>query len=346
MDVVIVVLSVGAVLTMTGAAAFVYRRMLPPRPSLRQSVAIVGVGALAWLAFAIVVRPDLPIEVVISATALAGFAAYIATLVVRSSGLHFGATVVFALVWTVVVFVPVALLSFTGLGPLGVRPIDQGGSLAINVATGGAALGALVTVKSPARPGSAAPLSLGIAIAAVIALALGWLGWLVGSELAIDELTPVILVNGVAGAAGGVAGWLVVQRIRHQSTTWGAVAAGLVSGLVAVSAGSGMYEPIAAFFAALLAGAAACLFTLSRVGRSTREQWFIVGSHLIAGAVGLVVLGLFANDFGFLFTGQYVVLRDQVICCVVVAGYSLGVSVGLWFALRRVFVPAVGIEQS
>ena len=45
----------------------------------------------------------------------------------------------------VLVFVPVAWLSFSGLGPFGVRPIDQGGSLAINVAAGAAAVGVLVS---------------------------------------------------------------------------------------------------------------------------------------------------------------------------------------------------------
>ncbi|MDP3209411.1 MAG: hypothetical protein Q8M65_09715, partial [Rhodoglobus sp.] len=272
--------------------------------------------------------------------------AFMSTIVVRSSGLSSVASILFALAWTVAVFIPVAMLSFTGMGPFGLRPIDQGGSLAINVAAGAAALGALVCTKSMPRRASGSPLPVGMATAGVVALSVGWLGWMVGSELAIDELIPVILANGVAGAAGGVAGWLVVQRIRHQSTSLGAVAAGLVSGLVAVSAGSAMYEPFAAFVVAVLASSAACLFTISRVGRSPRQQWFIVGSHLVAGAVGLVGLGLFANGFGFLFTGQYVVLRDQVISCVLIAAYSMGVAIGLWFALRGAFTRSAVLKRS
>ncbi|MEQ1735971.1 MAG: hypothetical protein ABL886_06170 [Rhodoglobus sp.] len=343
MDQVVVLISVGAVLTMTAAAALVYRRMLPPMPSLSLSVAIAAVGAATWLAFVFLADPELAMELKIPGAALAAFAAFMATIVVRSCGLGFGASVLFALGWTVLVFVPVAMISFTGLGPLGLRPIDQGGSLAINVAAGAAALGGLVATRSRTRLASGSPLPSGMATAGVVALSLGWL---VGSELAVDELTPTILINGLAGAAGGVAGWLLVQRIRHQSTTLAAVAAGLVSGLVAVSAGSAMYAPVAAFAAAMIASSAACLFTLSRVGHSARQQWFIVGSHLIAGAIGLVALGLFGNDFGFLFTGQYVVLRDQVVCCILIAAYSMGVSMGLWYGLRRAFARTPVLQQS
>ena len=70
------------------------------------------------------------------------------------------------------------------------------------------------------------------------------------------------------------------------------------------------------------------------------------GQFTLAGAIGLVVLGLFANDFGFLFTGQYVVLRDQVISCVLVAAYSMGVSMGLWCVLRRAFARTPVLQQS
>ncbi len=346
MDAVVVVLSVVAVAGMTAGAALVYRRMLPPSPSLRLTVAISATGTVIWLLFAAVVRPNLPLETVLLIAALAAFATFVATIVVRANGLPFVPSMIFAFGWSVAVFVPVAMLSFTGVGPLGVRPIDQGGSLAINVAAGAAALGVLVSTGSAARRRGGSPLPYGMTTVGVVILSLGWLGWLVGSELAVDELTLPIVANGVAGAAGGVVGWLVVQRIRHQSTTLAAVAAGLVSGLVAISAGSAMYEPIAAFVAAVLASSAACAFTLSRVARTARQQWFVVGSHLVAGAVGLVVLGLFANGFGFLFTGQYVVVRDQVICCVLVAAYSMGISVGLWALLRRVFAPVAVLERS
>lgn len=328
-------LSVIAIAVMIAAIMVVYSRMLPAGAPIGVSLACVAVGTVTWLAVTIILRPALPAELVAPIAALGGLAALLATIVPRAFGAGAPGSVAFAAIWSVLVFVPVAWLSFSGLGPFGVRPIDQGGSLAINVAAGAAAVGVLVSggAGAPRLRPSAVP--RGFATVGVILLTLGWIGWLVGAELAIDDLTPGILINGAFAAGGGVVGWLVVQRIRHQSTTLSAVAAGIVSGLVGVSAGAPMYGAPAAFVVGIIASASACLFTLRHVGDTRRQQWFIVGSHLIAGAVGLVALGLFANDLGFLFTGQYVFVRDQVICCILATGWSMGVAALLWVVLRR-----------
>ncbi|MCA0217831.1 MAG: hypothetical protein LCH43_10815 [Actinobacteria bacterium] len=328
-------LSVIAIAVMIAAIMVVYSRMLPAGAPIGVSLACVAVGTVTWLAVTIILRPALPAELVAPIAALGGLAALLATIVPRAFGAGAPGSVAFAAIWSVLVFVPVAWLSFSGLGPFGVRPIDQGGSLAINVAAGAAAVGVLVSGGAGAPPLRPSAVPRGFATVGVILLTLGWIGWLVGAELAIDDLTPGILINGAFAAGGGVVGWLVVQRIRHQSTTLSAVAAGIVSGLVGVSAGAPMYGAPAAFVVGIIASASACLFTLRRVGDTRRQQWFIVGSHLIAGAVGLVALGLFANDLGFLFTGQYVFVRDQVICCILVAGWSMGVAALLWLVLRR-----------
>ncbi|MFM9876366.1 MAG: hypothetical protein ACKVOG_00750 [Rhodoglobus sp.] len=329
------VLSVISIALMIAAIMVVYSRMLPASARVGVSLACIGGGIGVWFLAVFLLQPPIPDELVAPVAALGGLAAFLATAVPRAYGASAVGTVLYAVLWSVLVFAPVAMLSFTGLGPFGVRPIDQGGSLAINVATGAAALGVLLAAGATAprlRPGA---LPRGFGSVGVFVLALGWIGWLVGAELAIDDLTPGILANGVIAAGGGVLGWLVVQRIRHQSTTLSAVAAGIVSGLVGVSAGAPMYAPLAAFFAGVISAACACLFTLARVGATRRQQWYLVGSHLIAGAVGLVALPLFANDLGFLFTGQYVFLRDQVISTVLVASWSMGVGALLWLIVRR-----------
>ena len=200
---------------------------------------------------------------------------------------------------------------------------------------------AAVMVADPANPLLA--YALGHVAATAIALCAGWLVWLVGAELAFDDVTPLILLNGVVGAGGGVVGWLVVQRIRHQSTSLPAVAAGLVCGLVSVTAGAPLFTPVSAAVTGILAGSAACIFTLRRVGSSRRQQWFVVGSHLIAGAVGLGMLGLLATGMGYLFTGdtgatftgRFSLLERQVLSTLLVAAYSTGVSFLLWSLLKR-----------
>lgn len=334
--------SVAAILVVLMSLAIVDARMLPAAPWTRSvlvSLSCAGAGILSWLVLVPLVAPQVLDGLFLPIAALGGVAAYLATIAVRAAGAGIAVTFVFALLWSVVVFVPTAIMSFSPFaasGPLGIEPVDHGGSLAMNVASGAAALGVLLASGSRTHRLRTATIRRGTGVIAVVALCAGWLVWLVGAELAIDGVTPGILLNGVVGALGGVTGWLVVQRIRHQSTTLTAVAAGLVSGLVSVTAGAPLFTPVSAAAAGILAGGAACIFTLRRVGSSRRQQWFVVGSHLIAGAVGIGVLGLLASGMGFLFTGQLGLIENQVLGTLLVAAYSTAVSFVLWFALKRI----------
>lgn len=333
----VVVWSVAAILLVLVALAVVDARMLPAAPGVRSllvSLACAATGTVVWLVEAPLVAPQVVGHLFVPIAALAGVAAYLATIAVRAAGGGVITAVVFSMIWSGLVFVPTAILTFTPFAtswPIGLEPVDHGGSLALNVSAGAATLGVLLGGGSRPRTAS---LGLRRGVIAMIALCVGWLIWLVGAELAIDDVTPSILVNGIAGAIGGVVGWVVAQRISHTSTTLNAVAAGLVSGLVAVTAGAPLFTPVSAAVTGIVAGGAACIFTLRRVGRSRRQQWFVVGSHLIAGAIGIVGLGLLATGMGFLFTGSVALIQNQVLSTLLVATYSTTVAFVLWIPLR------------
>ncbi len=331
------VASMVAILIVLVSLTIVDLRMLPASPRARSvllSLACAGTGVASWLLLAPILLPDITAALFLPVAALGGIASYLATIAVRASGGGVVVTLLFGVLWSLLVYVPIAILTFAPIVPswsLGVNPVDHGGSLPVNVAAGAAALGVLLCggTRLPT-----APLSRTAGLIGMIGLCSGWILWLACAEFAVDEMSSAILINGLVGAAGGVVGWLVVQRIRHRSVTLNSVAAGLISGLVAVTAGAPLFTPVSAASAGVLAGAAACIFTLRRVGRSRRQQWFVVGSHLIAGAVGVVLLGLLATNMGFVFTGSITLIQSQVIGTVVVAGYSLAVSVVLVLMLR------------
>lgn len=333
----VVAASVAAILVVLVSLAVVDARMLPAAPwrrSVLLSLACAAAGILSWAVLAPILAPDVQADLFLPIAGLAGVAAYLATIAVRAAGGGVVATIVFALAWSGIVFVPTAILTFAPYAaswPISIQPVDHGGSLAVNVSAGAAAMGVLLLGGPRLRT---ATIGRTTGLVAMIALCLGWLAWLVGAELAVDDVTPLILINGLVGAAGGVVGWLFVQRLSHRSTTLNAVAGGLVSGLVAVTAGAPLFTPVSAAAAGILAGAAACIFTLRRVGASRRQQWFVVGSHLIAAGVGIVVLGLLASGMGFLFTGSIALILNQVVGTVFVAVYSTVVSVILWLLLR------------
>lgn len=341
---------VGAVISLvvtTLSFAVLYVRMIPTRSFVRsvtESLATAAVGAAAWYLLVPLTSPFGLGDLYAPIGALGALATMVATLSVRASGASLVGALVFSLAWGILVFLPVARATFA-TGVLGIMPVDHGGTLALNIAGGAAALGVLFVPRPARARESPARLPRGLGTAAVFALLAGWLGWLVAAELAIDEVSTAILLNGVLGAAGGIVGWLAVQRIRHQSTNLGAVVAGMVSGLVAVSAGAPLLSPVAAASSGVIASGLACIFTLRRVEASRRQQWYIAGSHLIAGAIGLFMLGLLASDSGFVFTGQIALIQDQVISAIAVATYSSVVSFLLWFCLMRLGAARLGAAE-
>jgi ammonia channel protein AmtB len=325
-----------ALVIVIGAIAVLYARLAPASSFARSvgvSLACAGIGIAAWFASLSFVQWPSLVDLSVPVGFLGGLAALLVSLTPRALGLHPWRAMLFSALWTVLVFVPVALATFiTGIA--GIMPVDHGGSLAVNVAAGAGALGVLLV------PGSAPPSSIsvlpprGLGVAAVSALVTGWIAWLVAAELAIDAISIDILVNALLGTAAGAAGWLVVQRIRHQTTTLGAVAAGLVSGLVALSAGAPLMSPVAAVSIGAIAGGLACIVTLRRIEATRRQQWFLVGSHLIAAVTGLVLMGLLASGTGFAFTGKTTFLQDQVLSSAAITAYSATVALVLWLALR------------
>lgn len=338
-----------AVLVVLISLAVVDARMLPAAPWTRSvlvSLACAATGITVWLVIAPFVAPQVVGPLLAPIAALAGVAVYLPTIAVRAGGGAPIATILYGVCWSALVFLPVAIMTFALFDAdtvLGLAPLDHGGSLATNVAGGAAALGVLLANGSNAPRLRTATIRLPTAIAGMITLTIGWLVWLAAAELAIDTATPSILINGALGALGGMAGWLVAERIRKQSTSPNALAAGLVGGLVAVSAGAPLFTPISAAVAGVVAGVGAGLFTLMRVQSSRRQQWFIVGSHLVAGAIGLTTLGVLATGLGYVFTGDtgitwtgvFSFFEREVLSTVLVAAYSTAVSFVLWTVLRR-----------
>jgi Amt family ammonium transporter len=338
-----------AVLVVLVSLAVVDARMLPAAPWTRSvpfSLACAATGIVVWLVVAPLVAPQVVGPLLAPIAALAGVAVYLPTIAVRAGGGGPLTTILYGLCWSGAVFVPVAIMTFALFDAdtvFGLAPLDHGGSLAMNIAGGAAALGVLLANGADAPRLRTATIRRRTATIAMITLCIGWLAWLAAAELAVDAATPSILLNGAFGAIGGVAGWLVAERIRRQSTSLNAVGAGLLSGLVAVSAGAPLLSPVSAAVAGVAAGVGAGLFTLARVAASRRQQWFVVGSHLVAGAIGLVALGVLATGLGYIFTGDtgitwtgvFSFFEREVLSTLLVAAYSTVVSFVLWTILRR-----------
>ncbi|QYH36080.1 ammonium transporter [Salinibacterium sp. M195] len=331
-----------ALAVLLSALIVLYAPILPAASWARvmsESLACAAPGVVAWLVLGPIMSTSLRLIMMPSLALLGGICCYLVTLVARSAGAPFGRSLAYSAIWAIGVFVPTAIRTFEpfdATSPFGLSPIDHGGALVMSVAVGAGMLAVLfVERKTLIRgPRMLVPIPLGaVALTAVVA---SWIVWLVGAEFAVDDVVGLILVNGMVSAVAGACGWIAVQWIGHGVISLKSLAGGLVSGLIAVTAGAPLFTPVSAAVAGLIAGAVASVFTVRRGSPLGNLLRFLVNTHLLGGGLGVVSLGVLATGSGFLFTGQTTIFQDQALSVIATASYSFVVSSGCWWLLSKV----------
>ena len=256
---------------------------------------------------------------------------------------RFAAVLLFAALWSLAVYAPVAHWVWGGgwLGELGV--LDYAGGIVVHTTAGTAALvAARVLGPRPGFPGElAAPHSLPLTVAGAAMLWVGWLGFNGGSAIAANaDAGMAITVTNIAAAAGGLAWLLIEWRLRRQPSALGTVT-GAIAGLATVTPTAGFVGPAAALVIGA-AGATFCLFAQRALRRTRRldDALDVVAVHLVGGALGTLLAGVFASSaFGgeadIAILGQ---LRVQLIGIAAAVVYTAAVT---WLILTLV-TAAVG----
>jgi Amt family ammonium transporter len=332
-----------AILAVIPALSILYREFLD-RTGVSASISltvVISTGSLVlWLVVSAFVPGVIASPLELPTAALAAVGGFLSSLTVRDTTSHPAPPVLLSLGWTALVFTPVALVVLfpASLGmDVTSGPLDLGGALPLHVAVGGSALVVLTVARrwsvgdrSHVRPRSWLLVVSGLVI---------WVGWTVGYvsfEVVIDGVvTPRIVVNSLVAPLLSVVGWLIAQRIQTASTTAFGAVAGLLSGIVAIAAGSAYFTPLWAGITGLAAGIGCSLFVTATVRRTRRHAWFLVGAHLLAGVIGLVMVGLFGTSFGFIYDGQLTLVEVQFLSAMIVVVWSALVSLGLWLLVRR-----------
>jgi Amt family ammonium transporter len=218
----------------------------------------------------------------------------------------FSAWMVFAGIWATVVYFPVAHWVwssggwiFEGLGPLnGIPAIDFAGGTAVHINAGAAGLAlALVLGKrigwptTPMKPHNLPLVMLGAGL-----LWFGWFGFNAGSELAADNAAAVVFVNTFAATCAAALGWLVTEKIRDGHATSLGAASGVVAGLVAITPAGSSVSPLGALALGLVAGILCALAVGLKYRFGFDDSLDVVGVHLVGGLVGTLLIGLLATS--------------------------------------------------
>lgn len=256
------------------------------------------------------------------------------------------ALLVFMVLWTTFVYVPIAMWIWNPGGwlhMLGV--VDFAGGLVVHTSAGVSAIAAALVIGrgkdfgKASRPNNVPFVILGTAI-----LWFGWFGFNAGSALAANALAVNALVGtNLAAAASGVS-WMLVDWTRKGRPSAVGMAVGAVCGLAAVTPAAGFVGPGAAIVIGIVAGIF-CNFVANWRARSTLDDSLdVFACHGAGGMWGTIATGLFASTMinaagpNGLFYGNPHQLLVQLLGVAVVASFAF---VGSYVLLRIInrFVP-------
>ena len=245
--------------------------------------------------------------------------------------MKFSAYVLFVLLWSTLVYDPVAHWIWGAGGwmkQLGV--LDFAGGLVVHATSGFSALAAALFIgkrkgmsKEPMPPHNLPMTVIGAGL-----LWFGWFGFNAGSALTSGQLSTLAFVTSHAAAVSATATWITIEWLhRGKPTVFGAVT-GSIAGLATITPAAGFVSPDAALVIGVLAGCMcyAALNFKSKLGYDDSLDAF--GVHGIGGVTGTLCVGLFAtlalNPAGAngLFLGNARQLYIQLGAVALIAAYS------------------------
>ncbi|MDR2114353.1 MAG: ammonium transporter [Bifidobacteriaceae bacterium] len=264
--------------------------------------------------------------------------------------MKFGAWMVFAGVWLVLVYAPVChwVFDFDAEGHTGgwiankLQAIDFAGGTAVHINSGAAGLAlALVLGKRRSWKRPPRPHSLPLVLLGALLLWAGWYGFNGGSALAANNAAGVMSANTLFGTGAATIAWLVVEKIRYKHSTALGGASGMVTGLVALTPSGAAVDAIGALIIGAAAGVLCCFAVNWKRSLGYDDSLDVVGVHLVGGVLGTLMIGLLANPdapnagTGLFYGGGLKLLGIQALAAFAVVAYSFIVTLLIAWVLNK-----------
>ena len=355
-DIAWMLIATALVLLMTPALAFFYGGLVRSKNALNtmmMSFTALGAVGLVWalLAYSLAFSDGLPFVGGLSYALLDDvgleakgsiphvlYMSYQGTFAIITVALISGAIVermrfvsylLFLVLWTLVVYAPVAHWVWGG-GFLAERgALDYAGGTVVHVNAGVAALVAAL-VLGPRRDYARQaflPHNVPFTLLGAGLLWFGWFGFNAGSALSASPLAALALTNTLLAPASTLVTWTMLDLLRTRRATAVGGATGIVVGLVAVTPAAGYISPLNAIILGAIAAVPSHVALFLRARTRLDDSLDVVGAHGLGGAVGALLPGVFAdpawNAAGRgLLAGHPGQLGTQLTTVLVVAAYS------------------------
>ena len=248
--------------------------------------------------------------------------------------MRFSALAVFMVLWSVLVYAPVAHWVWEPTGWLAAMgALDFAGGTVVHINAGAAGLvGAFMLGKrqgygrEPFFPNNLVYTMMGASL-----LWVGWFGFNAGSALAADGRAGMAMLVTQVAAATGTLGWLFVEWVLRGRVSLLGACSGAVAGLVAITPASGFVDVKSALIIGAVAGVC-CYWGATGLKRilGADDSLDVFGIHGIGGIVGALLTGVFATKQ---LSGLDVSLATQAIGAFSTLIYSLVMS---WIILTLI----------
>lgn len=276
------------------------------------------------------------------------FAIITAALIVGAlvERMRFGALMLFMLLWSLFVYVPVAHWVWEPNGWLArMGALDFAGGAVVHMNAGAAGLACACYLGRRTGYGREPfqPYNLGWTMLGSSLLWIGWFGFNGGSALAADGRAALaMVVTHLAAACGGI-GWALGEWLFHRRISLLGLCSGLVAGLVAVTPAAGYVSMASGAVIGLIAGLV-CYW-----GATGFKRWLgaddaldVFGVHGLGGMVGALLTGVFAS---YTIAGVHGNVLAQAVAVVVVAVFSFVATCVLMWVTDRIIAVRVDVHD-
>jgi len=184
----------------------------------------------------------------------------------------------------------------------------------------------------------------------VFILWMGWFGFNPGSQLAISgdnavAVAGIFITTNLAGAAGALAAmfitWIIYKKPDISMTL-----NGVLAGLVGVTAGCAAVSPMGAFWIGLICGITV-VFSIEFIDKKLKidDPVGAVSVHGVCGALGTILVGIFATDGGLLYGGGFDKLIVQITGVAAICAWAMVATFIVLFILKQIMGLRVTKEE-
>jgi Amt family ammonium transporter len=262
--------------------------------------------------------------------------------------MRFVTLIVFTLLWTTLVYDPIAHWVWAVGGWLRtLGALDFAGGAVVHMSAGFGALAAAMLIGKRAEATHPAETANNVPFV-ILGAALLWFGWFgfnAGSALGAGALAASAFLTTNTAAAAAALVWVALSYVETKKFSALAAATGAVCGLVTITPAAGFVSPLSAIVIGLIGGIVTFLAVHIRTNHiaidDTLDAW---AAHGIGGLTGAILTGVFAEkaingagNNGALFGDPYQ-LVTQLIVVAVTALYAFAMT---WLIIKGIsyFMP-------